>query len=71
MEINYPLVLNYAAQLSFGREAAQFKQLIAFMAIVSLVLWFCVLVTILARMWFGYVRYRRRYRINNGDAASF
>jgi len=56
---------SHSPHLSFGHDAAQFKQLIAFMATVSIVLWACVLVTVMVRMWLCHIWYRRRYRINN------
>jgi hypothetical protein len=53
--------LHQTARLTFGRETAQFKQLIAFMAILSVTLWTLVALTLLARMLFCHVWYRRRY----------
>ncbi len=42
---------------TFGRDAAQFDQLVGLLATVSLVLWAGVIVTMLIRVW--YVWYRQ------------
>jgi len=57
----------YASRPAFGHGAAQFKQLVTFLAAVSLVLWACVLLTIALRMWLCHVWYRRRYRAPNSN----
>ena len=62
----YALV-NYTARLAFGRDAAQFKQLVAFLATVSLVLWACVLVTMIARALLCHVWYRNRQPMQPND----
>jgi hypothetical protein len=54
--------LDHTSRLTFGRETAQFKQLLGMMAIVSVVLWSCVLITMLARLWYGHIWYRRRHQ---------
>lgn len=53
-------LLHYTARLTFGRETAQFKQLIAFMAAVSIVIWGIVFITMLARLFLCHIWYRRR-----------
>jgi hypothetical protein len=42
--------LHTTAHLTFGRETAQFKQLIALLALVSIVLWSVVLLSMIARL---------------------
>jgi hypothetical protein len=58
-------VLHQSSHLTFGRSTAQFKQLLAFMAIVSIVLWSIVVVTMLARLWACHVWYRRSSSTSN------
>jgi hypothetical protein len=61
------LTFGYSSHPAFGHGAAQFKQLVTFLAAVSLVLWACVLLTIVLRMWLCHVWYRRRYRVPNNN----
>lgn len=55
------------AQLTFGHDAAQFKQLVAFLAAVSLVLWGCVIATMVYRILVCHVWYRRRQPLQTSD----
>jgi membrane protein insertase Oxa1/YidC/SpoIIIJ len=54
-------VVQHTSHLTFGRQTAQFKQLIAFMAIVSIVTWSIVIVTIVIRMIMCHIWYRKHY----------
>jgi hypothetical protein len=57
-----------ASRLAFGSQTAQFKELITFMAIVSIALWSLVVLTLFVKMWLCHVWYRYRYpRTNNDD----
>jgi len=47
------------SNLTFGRETAQFKELITVLAAVSAVLWLIVLISILARLYLCHVHYRQ------------
>ena len=49
----------YVATLTFGRESAQFKQLITYLAILSVVLWVLVLLSTIVR-WGSQIIYRQR-----------
>jgi heme/copper-type cytochrome/quinol oxidase subunit 2 len=51
-----------ASNLTFGRETAQFRELVTILAAVSIVLWLIVFATILARLYLCHVRYRRPYQ---------
>jgi uncharacterized membrane protein len=55
----------FASQPTFGREIAQFKELVGFLAIVSVVLWAIVIITMVLRMWLCHIWYRRRYRTHH------
>ena len=55
----------YASNLAFGRATAQFKELLAFMAVVSIVSWSLVFVTIFLRWWMGRFWYRRNVPAEN------
>jgi len=57
-----PHVVNHTASLTFGHDITQFKQLVAFMTAISIVLWACVLVTFLMRVWLCHVWYRHLRR---------
>jgi len=57
------IIPQYTAAVTFGRGTAQFKQLIAFMAIVSLVTWAIVFITIIIRLLLCNVWYRHRHKI--------
>lgn len=54
-------IFQQTAQLMFGRQTAQFKQLVALLAAVSIVLWSLVALTILVRIAVCHGWYRRRY----------
>jgi hypothetical protein len=49
----------HASNLTFGRGTAQFKELVAFMAVVSIVSWSLVIITTFLRWWIGRFWYRR------------
>lgn len=51
--------INQIASLTFGRDAAQFRQLIELLTIVSIVLWLAVLVTVILRMGARRLLYKR------------
>lgn len=54
-----------ASDLTFGRATAQFRELLAFMAVVSIVSWTLVFVTIFLRWWMGRFWYRRNVHAEN------
>jgi len=54
-------ILHHTAHLTFGRNTAQFKQLVAMLALVSVILWSIVLLTTVARILLCHVWYRRQY----------
>lgn len=55
-------VLHQSAHLSFGRETAQYQQLLTLMAAVSIIIWGLVLLTIMLRL--GWLTWqRRRYQM--------
>jgi len=55
-------ILHQTSRLTFGRETAQFEQLITLMAIVSIAIWSVVLATIVVRVgWAAW--HRRRYQM--------
>ena len=62
MSLHVPIALA-AKAVTFGRQTTQFKQLIAFLAIISLVLWAGVLITLFARLVVCHLWYRRRYPV--------
>jgi len=64
------LVVRHTSRLAFGREVAQFHTLLAFMAVVSAVLWTVVLATLLLRWYLGHVWYRRRLRTDDSNTSS-
>jgi uncharacterized membrane protein len=53
-------IVRYTATLTFGRATAQFKQLITVMAVISIVIWIIVLLTMFARIGAYQLWYRRR-----------
>ena len=61
----FAVLLTHASQPTFGRDAAQFKQLVAFLTAVSLVLWVCVLATMVFRILMCHVWYRRRQPLSS------
>ena len=50
--------LNHLSSLTFGRDVAQLKQLIALITVISIVLWVLVLMSIVLRMGARYIVYR-------------
>jgi hypothetical protein len=52
--------LHRSSHLTFGRQTAQFKQLLAVMAIVSVAIWSIVFITMIARL-VSQLWYRHRY----------
>jgi hypothetical protein len=48
-----------ASHLTFGHQAAQFKELLAIMTVVSIIMWSVVLLTIAARMVLCHIWYRQ------------
>lgn len=63
-------MLHYTARLTFGRETAQFKQLIAFMAMVSIIIWSIVIATMIVRLVARHVLYRKRYSASRSNFPS-
>jgi uncharacterized membrane protein len=57
--------VSHASDLTFGRDIAQFKELIGLLAVISIVLWIIVLITILIRLYLCHVWYPRRYHPSN------
>lgn len=57
----YIAALSRATSLTFGRPASQFRELITLFAAISVVLWFIVLTTIIARWYFCHIWYRKQY----------
>lgn len=53
-----PAAIHYTSHLTFGRETAQFKQLLTVMAIVSIITWAIVLITIALRFFMCHVWYK-------------
>ena len=51
----------HANNLTFGRNVAEYHQLVEWLAITSLTLWMAVLATMLVRMLMHHVWYRYRY----------
>lgn len=63
--------LHQGTHLTFGRETAQYQQLLTLMAVVSLVIWALVFITILMRMgWLGWQRRRYQISVNRDNLAS-
>ena len=60
--------LSFIADLTFGRDAAQYWQLVAFLAIVSIVLWVAVVITTIIRVSAGLIL-NRRHRAGNASNA--
>lgn len=56
----YLALFTRTSHLTFGRDMAQFKQLITFLTALSLALWACVLVSFAARVVLCHIWYRRR-----------
>lgn len=65
--MNHHALVSYTARLTFGHDAAQFRQLVTFLATVSLVLWVCVLATMIVRLLLCHVWYRGRQAIQPND----
>lgn len=51
----------HASNLTFGRNVAEYHQLVEWLTVTSFVLWTVVLVTMLMRIVMHYVWYRYRY----------
>ncbi len=64
------LVMRHASGLTFGREQAQFHELLVFMAIISTVLWTIVLVTLLLRWYLSYTWSRHQLPADNSNSSS-
>lgn len=60
--LGYAARISYFADLTFGRDGARYRELITFMAVVSIVLWVIVLVTTLLRIGMRFIWYRRYLR---------
>lgn len=56
-----------ASDQTFGRNIAEYQQLIELLAIMSIALWVTVLATILVRFVVCHVWYRRRYPLQRDN----
>lgn len=65
------LLLHQSSRLTFGRDTAQYQQLLTLMAVVSLAIWGAVFLTILVRLgWSTWHRKRYQMTISGKDLAS-
>jgi hypothetical protein len=60
--IGHASVLIIVSSLTFGRDSAQYWQLIAVLAIISIVLWIFVFITTILRIGARYIWYRPHSR---------
>lgn len=60
-------VIYQTSSLTFGRDIAQFRQLITFLTIVSLLLWTVVLITAILRFAAAYMWRQRVQPVNEVD----
>jgi heme/copper-type cytochrome/quinol oxidase subunit 2 len=66
------LAIDSFSAMTFGRDIAQFKQLVAFLSLLSIVLWSLVIITTALRMvayYFWHYRRRKQFKSTGIDTS--